>query len=230
MLNFKTRSLQKELLDAPNIPAEAIFQNMRELNIINTLLGGHRITQKAFRILAAQLPSLHIMEIGCGGGDNLRVIQETANKSGQSIQLSGVDLNQDCITFARQNNPEINWICSDYRNLTLDNKPDIIFSSLFCHHFTDEELTEQLQWMHTNSKCGFFINDLHRHPFAYYSIRWLTKLFSSSYLVKQDAPLSVLRGFKRDEWKTLLSRAGIQKYSLQWAWAFRYRILVQHDA
>lgn len=229
MLSFKTRSLRKELLDAPNIPAEDIFQNMRELNFINTYLGGHRITRKAFRLLAAQRKSLHVLEIGCGGGDNLRVIQTAAKDAGQAIQLSGVDLNPDCIAFAKQQNPDIEWICADYRELSMASKPDIIFSSLFCHHFTDEELTEQLRWMHTNSKCGFFINDLHRHPCAYFSIRWLTQLFSSSYLVKQDAPLSVLRGFKRSEWESLLAQAGIQSYTLNWAWAFRHRILVQHD-
>jgi hypothetical protein len=33
-------------------------------------------------------------------------------------------------------------------------------------------------------KSGFFTNDLHRHPIAYNFIKYATKLFSKSYLVK----------------------------------------------
>jgi hypothetical protein len=49
------------------------------------------------------------------------------------------------------------WICSDYAAVNFDkNQPDIIFSSLFCHHFTNEELVSMLQWMKQNSRIGFF--------------------------------------------------------------------------
>ena len=83
-----------------------------------------------------------------------------------------------------------------------------------------------MQWMKENSGLGFFINDLHRHAIAYYSIKFLTSLFSHSYLVKHDAPLSVRRGFKKEEWEKIFSNAGIIKYSIEWKWAFRYLITV----
>jgi hypothetical protein len=118
------------------------------------------------------------------------------------------------------------FISSDYRRVSFGNSiPDIIFTSLFCHHFTDEELIEMLKWMKVNCTLGFFINDLHRHPIAYHFIKNVTKLFSSSYLVKNDAPLSVLRGFKKNEWKGILQQAGIKNYSIKWKWAFRYLIV-----
>jgi hypothetical protein len=82
------------------------------------------------------------------------------------------------------------------------------------------------RWMHENSRSGFFINDLHRHPLAYHSIRLLTCFFSKSYLVKHDAPLSVLRGFKKKEMEELLNSAGIQHYKIQWKWAFRWLVIV----
>jgi hypothetical protein len=104
--------------------------------------------------------------------------------------------------------------------------PHIIFSSLFCHHFGEDDLVEQLRWMREQSSIGFFINDLHRHVLAYQSIRLLVSLFSRSYLVKNDAPLSVLRGFRRAEWKEVLHRAGIGHYTLKWKWAFRWLLIV----
>ena len=112
--------------------------------------------------------------------------------------------------------------------MSFSEKPDIIFSSLFCHHFTDDELTLQLQWLKTNCQIGFFINDLHRNKLAYYAIQVLTRLFSKSYLVKNDAPLSVARGFLKTEWNSICERAGLEQYTVNWKWAFRHLIIYHH--
>ncbi|MCH5683887.1 hypothetical protein LWM68_06210 [Niabella sp. W65] len=69
-----------------------------------------------------------------------------------------------------------------------------------------------------------FINDLHRHTLAWWSIKILTAIFSRSYLVKNDAPVSVLRGFRKREWQQLFKKAGIEA-TVSWQWAFRYLIL-----
>jgi hypothetical protein len=75
---------------------------------------------------------------------------------------------------------------------------------------------------------GFFINDLQRNAFAYHAIRAITRLFSQSYLVKNDAPLSVARGFHKDEWTAILKKAGLENYTIEWKWAFRYLIVWKH--
>ena len=144
----------------------------------------------------------------------------------------GIDIKPECIAFAKKQYPQLQatWITSDYKQASLAGiKPDIIFASLFCHHFTEDELIQMLHWMKENASLGFFINDLHRHPMAYYSIKWITTLFSVSYLVKNDAPLSVARGFKKEEWKKIFHHAGINHFTIQWKWAFRYLITCKND-
>jgi len=54
-MNFRTRSNQPELLDGNDIPFEDIRRNMRELDIINSWLGGHAITAITWRLSAAGL-------------------------------------------------------------------------------------------------------------------------------------------------------------------------------
>jgi 2-polyprenyl-3-methyl-5-hydroxy-6-metoxy-1,4-benzoquinol methylase len=234
MSSFKQRSYQKELLDRNDIPFAAIKKNMQELEFINQRLGGHAITLAGLKQLIKQTNGntdpLYIVEIGCGGGDNLRVIKNWAEKHDLNVSLKGIDINKECIFFAESIpvNAGIQFICSDYKDVRFSSKPDIIFSSLFCHHFTDEELIEMLGWMKENSKIGFFINDLHRHPIAYYSIKGLTQVFSKSYLVKNDAPLSVKRGFTKNEWKQLFAAASISDFKCQWKWAFRWLITYNH--
>jgi len=222
---FKLRSYQPELLDATDIPTQDLYQNLRELNFINTWLGGHDITLAGIKLFEGILPNSTIADVGCGGGDNLKAIANWARKKEISVKLIGIDLKKDCIDFARKNCkdfPEISFIESDYR--LVEQEFDIIISALFCHHLNDAQMVEYLQWCQKYGRKGFFINDLQRHPLAYYSIKYLTALFSNSYLVKNDAPLSVWRGFTKNELKDLLLKAEIENWQIQWKWAFRYLI------
>lgn len=229
MIDFKQRSYQKELIDGTDIPPEDTQQTLKELDFINTFLGGHAITIEGFKKLVQQKKEVFICEIGCGGGDNLNVISKYCKKKNIEVKLTGIDINPDCKQVINKTNSNINFIASDYRKANFEKKPDIIFSSLFCHHFTDRQLIQMLQWMTTNSNIGCFINDLHRHPIAYHFIKTTTKLFSRSYLVKNDGPLSVLRSFKKNEWKDLLEKAEIINYSIQWKWAYRFLIIVKNE-
>jgi 2-polyprenyl-3-methyl-5-hydroxy-6-metoxy-1,4-benzoquinol methylase len=229
-MHISRRSYQKELLDQEGIPFDAIERNMAELNTINTFLGGHKITLSGFKKLLANKNEINICEIGCGGGDNLLAIYKWSVKKKLGIRMCGIDINPDCIAVAKKKLQSMpaSFLVSDYRVADFENdKPEIIFSSLFCHHFTEEEIISMLHWMRTNSTVGFFINDLHRNLLAYYSIRMITRLFSKSYLVKNDAPLSVLRGFTKKEWIGLLRKAGIEDYHIEWKWAFRWLIIFQ---
>ncbi|MEO6290837.1 MAG: methyltransferase domain-containing protein [Ginsengibacter sp.] len=229
MIDYSHRSYKKELLDGDNIPFKDIAENLKELDFINSYLGGHSITIKGFKKLAGNKETISVCEIGCGGGDNINAIYDYCKRNNIVASFEGVDINPDCIAFARKHSrvKNVNFISSDYKKVTFkEGKPDIIFSSLFCHHFNENELLEMFQWMKQNAVVGFFINDLHRHPLAYNFIKAATKLFSKSYLVKNDAPLSVLRGFKENEWKAIFKSAGIDKYFIEWKWAFRYLIIV----
>jgi 2-polyprenyl-3-methyl-5-hydroxy-6-metoxy-1,4-benzoquinol methylase len=234
MSRFTERSSQTELIDEKNIPFSDWATCLHELNTVNTLLGGHAITVAGVKKLLREKTNERIIiaEIGCGGGDNLKAIDRQLKKN-FNVHYIGIDINEACTTFAKKNCsvlPSAQFITSDYKAVEFNqNKPDIIFNSLFCHHFSNQELVDMLQWMSLNSNYGFFINDLQRHPFAYHSIRLLTKAFSKSYLVKNDGPISVLRGFHRNEWKTLLASAGISRYSIRWRWAFRYLVCVENE-
>lgn len=234
--DFKHRSFTPELLDNEDIPTKDLYQNLRELDFINRTLGGHQVVLKALKKLwrgYAADKTLHIAEIGSGGGDNLRAVAQWGKKHQRPFTLTGIDMKADCTGFAKQNSKShrIEFITSDYRKVDFKEgrKPDIIFNSLFCHHFTDEQLAEIFRWMVTNSALGFTICDLHRHPLAYHSIRFLTRVFSKSYLVRNDAPLSVLRGFKKPELQHLLQKAGITDYEISWAWAFRWIVTVRNE-
>jgi 2-polyprenyl-3-methyl-5-hydroxy-6-metoxy-1,4-benzoquinol methylase len=227
MIDLRHRSYQKELMDGDDIPFNAMEQTLKELNTVNTRLGGHAITINGVKQLWDQKEPVTICEIGCGGGDNLFAIYKYFSKKGIAVKLAGIDMNQSCIEFARKRYAELpcQWIVSDYAMFEFEEKPGIIFSSLFCHHFTDEQLVSMLQWLSRNSTKGFFINDLHRHWLAYYLIKYITKFFSRSYLVKNDACLSVARSFRKKEWEELFRQAELAQPEIDWKWAFRWLVV-----
>jgi hypothetical protein len=44
-------------------------------------------------------------------------------------------------------------------------------------------------------------------------------------MVKYDGSLSILKAFKRIDLKKLMLKTGIQHYTLNWKWAFRYQLI-----
>lgn len=228
MPDFRNRSRKEELLDQDNIPAEALHQNLRELDTINRLLGGHKATIAGLRsLMKDKTKTYRIVDFACGGGDTLRVIADWAKKYKYKVKLLGFDLLDDAIQFAKENSIgyDIEWKVANFKEF--DSEHDISICSLVCHHFYDKTLIDFIHKMNQTAKIATVINDLHRHWFAYYSIAWLTAVFSKSHLVKNDAKLSVLKGFKKQEWKAVLSQCDWSKYTIRWIWAFRHLIIVQ---
>ena len=102
------RSYQKELLDNEHIPFEDIKQNMKELDFINTWLGGHKITLQGIQhILSSTSPAagkvITICEIGCGGGDNLRAIYKWTAKQQIPVKLIGIDRKRNVLILPGKN-------------------------------------------------------------------------------------------------------------------------------
>lgn len=225
---LKNRSHSKELLDADDIPAADLFQNLKELDTINTLLGGYNISLSALNTVIKNDKPYTLVDIGCGGGDTLKYIYHWNKRANKNLSLIGIDIKPVCIEYAKTNTEAlpIRYICDDYRCLyEHERNVDIIHASLFCHHLTEEQLVELVSFALKHNAI-LIINDLERNLIAYYSIKWLTQLFSKSYLVKNDAPLSVARGFKKKEWASILDKAGAKHFSLRNKWAFRHQVIV----
>jgi len=230
-MRLKFRSSQKEFLDEDTIETKDLYQNLKELNFINTHLGGYNASRNGFLMLLKEKKIKTIMDIGFGGGDSIKQLAILAKKKSQELFFYGVDLKQDCVNYAEDNLSSLankKLICNDYRNISKEllDKIDLIHCSLFLHHLDNEEIIELFKFAREN-KCMILANDLHRNFLAYYSIKWLTALFSKSYLVKNDAAISVTRGFRKKELLNLLQQSGFKDYSVTWSWAFRYIIIAK---
>ena len=232
MPDFSQRSYEAEIMDDLEAGGEDLLQALRELEIINTWLGGHNLTIAGLKKIIAKYPQKRdwiIVDAGCGRGDSLLHIAKWCRKEDLKVQLIGIDANPHIIQEAVRHCQE--WSEISFKVMDVFSpemamlKPDICCCTLFTHHFTDEQLVRLYKQFLQISNVAFLINDLHRHPLAYYSINLLTSLFSKSKMVKNDARLSVLRSFKKDDIQTISNSAGVLSIEISWKWAFRWEII-----
>jgi len=231
--NLGERSRLPEKMDDPGVPEKEVFQALRELETINTYLGGYSVILSALNKLHWPKKEMVIMDLGCGGGDTLRAIARWAKNKNRRVKLIGIDRNPLMTAFAARQSgdfPNIRYLtCDVFDDNLATHRPDITMNSLFCHHFDDDALTRLIKRMYQLSSHAVIINDLHRHWFAYHSIAVLTRLFSRTYLVRYDAPLSVARSFKKEELRQILYQAGIRQFNLTWRWAWRWELIIKKD-
>jgi len=228
MVDLSHRSTLEEIMDNLSLKGEVVDQSLKELDVINKYLGGNQITINGIRRLSKSHESLKIVDIGCGSGEMLQKIYEWGHKNHISLDLTGIDANPHIIKYARKKNTSsINFQVKNIFDPSFSiERVDILIATLITHHFTSEQLIFLLTQWFDQVSVGIVINDLHRHILAYQSIRLLTQFFSKSTMVKNDAPLSVARSFRRKDWEYILSEAGITNYHLSWKWAFRWKLVI----
>jgi 2-polyprenyl-3-methyl-5-hydroxy-6-metoxy-1,4-benzoquinol methylase len=231
MPDFNKRSNEIEIMDDLTSSGHVIDQTLKELETINKWLGGNYVTINGIeKLITTSTKELTIADLGCGGGDMLKLIANWSRKNNIKLKLIGIDANPNIIEFAKRNCidfPEISFLSINiFDDAFKEMKFDIITATLFTHHFTDEELIILLNQFKSQCHLGLVINDLHRHWFAYYSIKCLTSLFSKSEMVKNDAAVSVMRSFRKTEITEILKSGRLKNFTIQWMWAFRWQIII----
>jgi SAM-dependent methyltransferase len=229
MPKLTVRKTTPEIMDDFNLSAEVVTPVLKGLGKVNAWFGGHKSLISAL----SQFPVREydaIADWGCGGGDALIAIAKWARKKKLKVSLTGIDAAAATVKFAKEESSAFNnirYVQADVlEDAIIIYKADIIFSSLFTHHFADEQWVHLLKNMYACCRKGIIITDLHRHPVLYYAVIFITRVFTKNEMARNDGPLSVKRGFKKQELVSLLKTAQIDNYKLTWMWAFRWRIII----
>jgi SAM-dependent methyltransferase len=211
--DFSRRANLSELMDEP-CSYEDLRECLRDLEQVNRISFGYRPTLRWLeQCVSEQDHPLHIVDVGCGGGDMLRRIEGWAAKNRVAVRLTGVDLNPNAIRAAREfTSPEsrIEWITGEAYSLEFSAATiDVVISSLFTHHLADDEIVRFIEWMERVARRGWFINDLYRSRNSYFWFGVLAGALRLHRFVRHDGPVSFQRAFVPDEWKMYAQRAGL---------------------
>lgn len=230
-MDLRARCHDPELMDDfAAVSAAEVEAALRELRLVNRLLGGVSTSlaglEPWLRALGARGEPVRLLDLGTGGGDLPVAIARRCRRAGIPIRIVAVDLGADACRAARRAArgwPEIEVCRADVFALPFARRSfHLAHCAMFLHHFTQEEIARIFERLSGLVREGIVVNDLHRHAAAYHAIRLLTRLFSRSRLVRNDAPLSVRRGFRTADLADLAARSGLPGSRPRWRWAFRY--------
>src|SRR5215216_2098182 len=102
MLDFSKRSADEEIMDDLNCSGEVVHQTLRELETINKLLGGNYVTldglAKLLKDKGKDKP-ISVADLGCGGGDILKLIRKWSTRNNVPLRLVGIDANPTITSF-----------------------------------------------------------------------------------------------------------------------------------
>jgi len=209
----------------------ALNDSLSELTSINRLLGNTKITLNVvIEIVQAHPEKLfHIVDLGCGAGDNLRAIGDWCFKNDREIVLTGIDGNVHILDYAKSQKSmtKINFKQADILDAQFELEAcDILISSHFIYRFTDDQLVNFINKSIKKVSKAIIFSELQRHVFSYYAFTFLGKLWSFSPMIIQDGLKAIKNSFQERELRNILERLDASSYTLQWKWAFRYLIRI----
>jgi 2-polyprenyl-3-methyl-5-hydroxy-6-metoxy-1,4-benzoquinol methylase len=232
LINTKQRTEAIEVMDDFSINGKILHDTLDTLANINKWLGGNKVTLNGLKKVIKNHPKkepLTIIDLGCGGGDILRKVANFAKKQGYTIKLIGIDANKDAMVYARQlskNYPEISFIdCDIFSDEFESLQYDVVLTTLFLHHFKEDQIINILSRTRQKAKLGIVVNDLHRSRVAYYLFK-LVCLTIKNQMVIDDGLTSILRGFKHKELESFSKELQVTP-QIKWKWAFRYQWIIQ---
>ena len=230
MRSFAARSPETEMMDGDDVTAADFAACLHDLAEVNTLTLARPPTLAWLADATATMSPgdrFTLLDVGYGEGDMLRAIHRWATARGLVPTLIGIDLNPlsaPAAIGATDRALNIDYRTGDMFDFPPDEPVDFIVSSLVAHHLSDGQITHFLRWMEARADRGWFVNDLHRHWFAFYGFRALATVARWHRFVRNDGPVSIARSFRIDDWDRALATAGIEREAVALGYKFPFRL------
>jgi ubiquinone/menaquinone biosynthesis C-methylase UbiE len=227
--NFAERSKEAELMDGADYNPDELIENLAILRRVNRYLGGQSsLTRRLFPMIERlNRKRVRLLDIGTGSADIPARIVEWARSRDIKIDFVVIDLNEIAVRESRiqaAGYPEIKVVRADAMNLPFDDQSfDFVLATQFLHHFETPAAARLIRSFARVARVAFIVNDLRRHPISYYSVKFLTSILTRNRLVRNDAAVSVLRGFTESDIAEIQLAA---RTSLESFRHFPYRLII----
>ncbi len=198
---FAKRLILPELLD--HAPPEIARENLADLVRINSRFGGHSTIRQLISNALDAAGESSLLDVGAASGDTARLI------SGLYPGARVTNLDQSPVNLQSASHPKL---IADAFHLPFGPRSfDYVLSSLFLHHFEDEQVVRLLADMYRVSRRGILITDLERHILPYIFLPLSRPLFKWGDITVHDGIRSVRAAFTAAELGRLATHAGIPK-------------------
>ncbi len=215
-------------MDDPDLDRTRHLQALRALARINRVsFAGLRVYREILTIGRSRPGPVRVLDVACGGGDVLVDVANRLRGSGLAVELRGCDVSEVALEAARLAVPrgaDVDFLEADVIDGDIPGGHDLVCSSLFLHHLTDEAASQLLRRMAAVTAHTVLVQDLRRtrlgYLFAWVGLHTLTR----SDVARSDGLVSVRAAFTLPEAEQLCSEAGLSGASVSRAWPQRYTI------
>jgi SAM-dependent methyltransferase len=197
--NLSERHIVPEMLD--HAPPEVARASLRDLERVNRYLGGYLVVRKMFARLVRPGESFSVLDVGAASGDMGAAILRRFPRA----RVTSLDYKDDHIIQAAHPKLLADAFHLPFRPASFD----FVFSSLFLHHFTNEQVVELFTSFRVTARRAVLAIDLDRGPLAYYFLPNTRWLFGWHAITINDGQISVEAAFKKRELLALAAKAGL---------------------
>lgn len=191
-------------MDQTDCDKELLFNTYKQFSTINRLISGwQRIYKNHIRpALKDSSKSYSLLDIGCGGGDIIKLIDRLAKNDGFNLQITGIEPDERAIEFLSDQKwaENISIIQSTSAELVQKNRSfNIVISNHLMHHLKQPELNILCEDAEKLATLKIVFSDIERSDIGYASFKVAaTPLFRNSFIV-EDGLTSIKRSFRKDE-------------------------------
>jgi len=226
--DLSQRNLQPEIMDQPDLDNASHRQALAGLRRINFVSGTVRILWSPIKSLAKALGvrRLRVLDIASGGGDVAVGLWRKARRAGLGVDIVGYDKSPTAVSHAEQlaehAGTSVRFETRDVLAESLPRDWDIVMSSLFLHHLSQEDAVALLGNMSGACRHLLLINDLRRSLGGYLLAHAACRLLSRCSVVHVDGPRSVAGAFTRREIERSSEEAGLSEAQFAARWPCRF--------
>ena len=147
------RHLQDEIMDSPDLDERRHLIALDALQRINYFSGtvGQVWSDIQPTVVRYHDRRITLLDLACGGGDVALGLEAEGRKQGFDVQVVGCDASPVAIRRARRQAQQLGskarFSCLDVLQDPLPTGADIVFSTLFLHHLSEDQAVNFLRRM-----------------------------------------------------------------------------------
>lgn len=233
-----SRATAMEYLDLPDCDPALAAASYRFMETVNYRFGGIRLVR---RFLASETAGRHadvpirILDIGSGSCDIPLAMLRWGRACGIPLQFTCLEMADHAIEIARgrlarAGNPPVKLLQEGAFTHQPVEPYDYAVTSMCFHHFSNAQILMLLHRLRGFVRNSLLINDLRRSQLASLAARILLVATAAPAGVRHDALLSIRRGFKIDELRTLLRQLDGVRASVTPARWFRIAAVIRFNS